>query len=276
MAIRSVAIAVLGLLLWHCAASAQTPTALAEWQYSAGEALRPYFSDTIPQWRRLAGAGVQGVPRYEGASAYQPRAVLNFDLRYTDFAFASVVEGLGLNLWRAKGYRAGVALTADLGREQDDAAALNGLGDLSPAPEFKLFGEYVVFPAVIRADVRRTFGGKGGVSGDLGAYMPVVGNQRLIVFVGPALSFASGTAMQNSFGVSAAQAAATAYPLFAARGGLRHANLGVSATWFLSGDRAWFLNATGAGQRLLRDAARSPFVHDPWQYNLSLLLGRQW
>lgn len=261
--------------LWPCLSQAQTPSALAEWQYSAGEALMPIFME-IPEWRRVAGIGAQGVARYEGATRYRPGPAATFDLRYRDIAFASVAEGLGINLLHGKGYRAGVAATFDMGRDADDDPALSGMGDLDLAGELKAFGEYVIFPVVLRADVRRTFGGKGGVTGDFSVYLPVAGNEKFVIFLGPSASFVSGTTMQNSFGVDAGQALTSGYALYEPGGGIRDTSFGICATFFLTKNREWFFNATGAAQWLLRNAADSPLVQDSRQYNLSLLVGRQW
>lgn len=203
---------------------------IAEWQYSAGQVLQGYFQQPVPEWQGLVSAGPALVPSYEGSSAYRALPGLTLELRYRDLAFASTAEGLGLNLLRGRRYRAGVAAGFDLGRDEDDDPRLRGLGDLDPAAELKLFGEYVLFPVVLRADLRRNLGSGGGWSADLAAYLPVVGSERYFVFLGPSMTLSDGEAMHRSFGVSPEQAARSQFPAYQAGGGLRSAGFGLSAT----------------------------------------------
>lgn len=247
---------------------------IAEWQYSAGQVLQGYFQQPVPEWQGLVSAGPALLPSYEGSSAYRALPGLTLELRYRDLAFASTAEGLGLNLLRGQRYRAGVAAGFDLGRDEDDDPRLRGLGDLDPAAELKLFGEYVLFPVVLRADLRRNLGSGGGWSADLAAYLPVVGSERYFVFLGPSMTLSDGEAMHRSFGVSPEQAARSQFPAYQAGGGLRSAGFGLSATWFL--DERWFLNGTGGLQYLLGAAADSPLSRSDRQYALSLMLGYRW
>jgi outer membrane scaffolding protein for murein synthesis (MipA/OmpV family) len=127
---------------------------------------------------------------------------------YRDLAFASVGEGIGLNLLRGEKYNAAVSVGYDLGRPMsDDYRHLRGLGDISAAPVLKLFGFYVVskaFPLVLRADARRVVGGADGLLGDLEAFMPLPGSShRFVMFAGPSITFANRQYMHKVFGVAA-------------------------------------------------------------------------
>lgn len=262
------------LCLSPLAAQAQTPTALAEWQFSAGQALMPRFVEEIPQWQRVVGAGVVALPRFEGARAYTVMPALNLELRYRDRAFASTAEGLGVNLFSSRNYRAGIAAGFDLGRDETDNPVLRGLGDIKPAPVAKAFGELVLFPVVLRGVVRHNLGGGGGSDADLSAYMPLAGSKKFFVFAGPSVTWSDGRSMQQAFGISPQQAAAGSRQAFDTSGGLRSASFGTSATLFMG--ESWFVNATGAYQRLLGDAEDSPISRSNEQGALSVMLGRQW
>ena len=62
------------------------------------------------------------------------------NVRYKDLWFASVGEGLGVNLLHGDHYRGGLAITYDLGRlEENDISHLHGLGDINRAPAVKAF-----------------------------------------------------------------------------------------------------------------------------------------
>jgi hypothetical protein len=135
--------------------------------------LEQVFEPNIPEWRFVLGAAVVSEPLYDGARPYRVEPGPVIDIRYRDIAFASVGEGLGVNILRGENYRAGVAIGYDLGRPVSEAPNhLYGLGDISAAPFIKLFAGYVIskeVPIDLRVDVRRIVGGAGGLLGDAAA-----------------------------------------------------------------------------------------------------------
>lgn len=272
----------LGFIFWlfsATSASAQTPSPLQEWQFSGGIILQKLFEPNLPEWRSVIGAAAALKPIYDGAKPYDIQPGPVFDIRYRDLAFLSAGEGLGINVLRGDDYRAGVALGFDLGRRVSQYPShLQGLGNVSPAPAFKLFGAYVPsksFPVVLRIDVRRIVGGADGITGDLSAFMPLPGSSKTIaMFAGPSLSFASGSYMQNVFGVNARQSALSDYRRFAAHGGLKSAGFGFSVTWFVTDH--WLLNADTAVERLLGAAADSPITQEKLQGILALSAAYKW
>lgn len=252
-------------------ARAQTPSPMAEWQYSAGVPLRSMFEDTTPQWQVEVGAAGAVQPLYPGAGKYRFEPGPDFDIRYKDLAFFSVGEGLGVNLLQDKTYRIGAALGIDTGREADSATRLHGTGDIGYAPVPKLFAEYVIFPVVLRADVRRALGGVDGWAGDLSAYMPVFGTKTFFVFVGPTVSFADDTYERHEFGISASQHLRSGLPRYDATGGLQSAGVGSNMSWLVTDH--WILEGGISAQRLLDGAAHSPLVQERLQYDTFLTIG---
>lgn len=255
-------------------AGAQTPSPLPEWEYSAGIALRERFQSPLPKWQTEVGVGFSLQPDYDGAAHYELVPAPSFDIRYSDVAFLSVGEGLGVNLLRGRNYRAGLAITYDLGRKLSDNVHVTAERRVNPTAEIKAFAEYVIFPVVLRIDVRQAmFGGYDGYVGDFGVYMPVAGSRRLrfVVFAGPSVTFASGGYMSKFFSVNARQSAASGLPEYEAKGGIKEVAFGVNATWFFRGH--WFVNGSGAVNRLLRDAAQSPFTRERVQGTVNVTLG---
>jgi outer membrane scaffolding protein for murein synthesis (MipA/OmpV family) len=253
-------------LLWIAAPRAgfaQTPSPLQEWQYSSGIPLYKMFEPTMPDWRIDTGLAIESRPLYEGSTTHRELAGPVIDVRYRDLLFASVGEGLGVNVVRGENYRAGVAIGYDLGRlAGDDLAHLKGLGDVSAAPVVKLFGSYVIaksFPLVLRADLRQFVGGANGVAGDVEAYLPLPGSsEKFVMFAGPSFTFADRLHMQTLYGVSPNQAAASGYPDYLAHGGANSAGFGFSATRFIT--KQWLINVNLAGNRLLGSAKDSPIT----------------
>ena len=252
-------------------ALAQTPSPMAEWQYSAGIPLRPMFEDQIPDWQIEVGMAGVVQPLYPGAGKYRFEPGPDIDVRYKNDAFFSIGEGLGVNLFSGKTYRVGASLGFDLGREADSATRLRGTGDIGLAPVPKLFAEYVLFPMVLRADVRRALGGVDGWIGDLSAYMPVYGTKSFFVFVGPTVTLADDVANRHEFGISATQHLRSGLPRYDATGGLQSAGLGSSATWLITDH--WIMDGGVSAQRLLDGAAHSPLVQSRLQYQATVTLG---
>lgn len=243
-------------------ACAQTPAPLAEWQFSVGIPLEKLYEDTIPEWEVRLGAAAMLRPHYDGSSKYIVIAGPSIDIRYRDLAFASIGEGLGVNVLRGKNYRAGIALTYNLGRRaEENSPLLDGMKNINPAPEAKLFAEYAVsreFPLVMRVDARRSLGGSDGWIGDIGAYMPLPGSsEKFYWFAGPTLTLADSRYMNAWYGVSASQAR-PGRPQFNPAGGVRSYGFGLSAVWFF--DKHWFASSDVSVVQLVGDAKRSPLT----------------
>lgn len=264
----------LAFAMYHVSALAQTPSPLPEWEYSAGVPLRQYFQPQAPKWQVELGMGAATQPEYDGSSYYEVVPAPSFDVRYYNLAFLSIGEGLGVNIFHGKTYRAGVAITYDLGRKLNNDIRFTEQRKVGPTAEFKVFGEVVLFPVVVRLDIRQALnGGYQGYVGDLSVYMPVAGSRKYkyFVFAGPAVTFASGQYMQHYFGVDSQQAKESSFPLYQASGGLKQVSLGVNATWFFH--KSWFLNSSAAVNRLLNDAAESPFTREKTQGAFNFTIG---
>jgi outer membrane scaffolding protein for murein synthesis (MipA/OmpV family) len=253
----------LAYLICSAPAMAQTPSPLGEWQYSAGIPLEKLYQESRPNWEVRLGIGSTFEPRYDGSDRYHTLIGPSTDIRYKDIAFLSTGEGLGVNVIQGTNWRISFAAVYDLGRRaHDDPTRLNGLGNINPAPEAKLAGEYVIskdFPLVFRGAVTRSFGGSNGWVADLGAYMPLPGSsEHFYWFAGPSVTFADSKYMNSWFGVNAAQAAASRYGQYDANAGLKSAGFGMTVVWFVN--KHWFVTADGALKRLLGSAANSPIT----------------
>jgi outer membrane scaffolding protein for murein synthesis (MipA/OmpV family) len=252
-------------------AEAQTPLPLANWQYSSGEVLAP-LGGPVPEWRVTVGAGAMLQPNFEGAKRYEGEPSGILDIRYRDLAFLSDGEGLGVNLVHGPGYRAGIAIGYDLGRDTHDDPRLLHLSNVSPAPEPKLFAQYFLLPVVLTLDLRKAIGGNDGLIGDFGAYVPLpLADRHAFLFLGPSVTMANDRYMRSYFGVSPSESAVSGLREFAPGGGVKNATLGATAVWLL-GDH-WLLLGQGAYERLLGGAATSPIPETRTQFVLGLNVG---
>jgi outer membrane scaffolding protein for murein synthesis (MipA/OmpV family) len=249
-------------------ARAQTPSPLAEWQYSSGIQLQRLFEPTVPTWQTELGLGAQFNPIYDGAGRYSATPGPVIDIRYKDIAFASTGEGIGANLFDFRHIRFGAAISYDLGRSPHvDGKSLSDLGTIHPAPEIKIFADYTLakwLPIDIRVDGRKQLGATNGYIGDVGAYMPLPGSsQKFAWFAGPTVTIADNRYMNAYFGISNHQAAQTHYRLYKASGGFKSAGIGISAVYFVNPHVIISLN--GAFDRLLGSAADSPINQSKYQ-----------
>lgn len=245
-------------------ASAQTPSPLGEWQYSVGIPLQKMWQPNIPDWQVRFGAAASFQPRYEGSDRYHVMGGPSIDVRYKDLFFLSSGEGAGVNFAQGQNWRASLAAVYDLGRRaHDDAQELSGLGNINAAPGVKLSGEYVIsqdFPLVLRADIRRYFGGSNGWIGDLGAYMPMPGStKKFFWFAGPNMQIADSTYMNSWYGVNHTQSVNSGYQQYHASAGVKAVGFGLSAVWLF--DKHWFATADGAFEQLVGSAGNSPVTH---------------
>ncbi len=242
---------------------AQTPSPLQEWQYSSGSVLEKLFAPDVPEWSYLLGIATEYKPLYDGSRPYRVVEGPVIDIRYRDIAFASVGEGLGVNLLRGANYRAGIALDYDLGRRVSyDENYLHGLGNINAAPVVKVFASYAIsrqVPLVLRFDARQFVGGAEGAVADIEAYIPLPGSSKsLVMFIGPSLTLADHAYTQKEFGVTRGQSLASGYPVFDVHGGANAAGLGFTATHFI--DDHWLVNFDASIDHLLGSANDSPIT----------------
>ena len=268
-------IAVAAAMIAARPARAQTPSPLAEWQYSSGIQLQRLVEPTVPDWQVELGVGTQYAPVFDGLTRYQAQPGPVIDIRYKDIAFASTGEGVGFNLFSFRHVRFGAAVTYDLGRSPHlDGEELSGLGTIHPAPEIKIFAGYALakaFPLVIRVDARKQIGATNGYIGDAGAYLPMPGSSQVFAwFVGPTVTLADSRYMKAYFGVSQVQAAHTRYRPYKASAGFKSAGLGVAADYFVT--THIIISANGAFDRLLGSAANSPLTQNKYELVGSLAL----
>jgi outer membrane scaffolding protein for murein synthesis (MipA/OmpV family) len=275
-------LAYLAFTLWACIPStalSQTPSPLQEWQYSGGTVLERLFEPDLPEWRVVLGAAAESRPLYDGAAASRVLGGPLINIRYSDIAFVSVGEGIGVNLLRGENYRAGIQVGYDLGRRvSDDSVHLHGLGDIKRAPTVEAFASYAIskeFPLVMRGDVRQYVGGADGMVADVGVYMPLPGSsKKLIMFAGPSITYADHRYLQKEFGITPAQALASGYPIFDPHAGTNAVGFGFSATRFITDH--WLINLDGAVNHLLGSARESPITQRTVQRALTLSFGYSW
>ncbi|MFP4044950.1 MAG: MipA/OmpV family protein [Rhodosalinus sp.] len=158
-------------------------------------------------------------------------------------------------------------------RRDDDHAELAGMDDIDATVELGGGLGYRSENVLAFADLRYGFGGHRSFVAEVGADAILRPTPRLTITAGPRALWGAEDYAQTYFGVSGAEAAASAFPAYDAGAGLVSAGLEIGAAWDLGND--WGLESTIAWERLTGDAADSPLVQSRDGYSLSMVLTRR-
>lgn len=219
-----------------------------------------------PDWSLTLGGTLGYVPKYEGASKYEFRALPYVDASYKDVVF---VRGLaaGANLLNVRGPRPGDGLRMGpivrygFGREESDDGALRGLGDIDSSIEVGGFMNYGAGNLIADLTaVKDVAGGHEGVLVDAGIGLRANVSPRTRGTIRASTTWADETYMGNVFGISPAQSARSGMRVHDAGAGFKDIGLSLSLSYAVT--QNWSVSGRVAYSRLLGDAADSPIVAD--------------
>lgn len=218
----------------------------------------------------LLGAGIAYAPTYDGAKERRTQFMLLPDLRYRAGAFEASTTG-GLRYWAidkedlqlalvlgADGGRAEKRTRGGLGAEGSDR--LKGMGKLSATAELGLAGSWQGLGLPLSFSVMRALGSKGhgGLHGSVEASWPFYNRDKLQLAAELGLGWGDKRYNQAYYGVTAEQAARTAFRAYAPGAGLHGLDLRLNGQYQLS--ERWSLMGSVGYHRLLGDAAKSPLT----------------
>jgi MipA family protein len=220
----------------------------------------------------MVGLGVANGAAYLGSDERRTRALPVLAARWSNGWSAGVggFAGTGGLFYRFPGstpWSYGLRLTVDLGRDEDDADALRGMGDIEVRPEAGAFVSYALLPG-LRAGAAFRYGSgndRDGLLGELSlrGMVPVSPNVRLTA--GVLATLANARSMQSAFGVDASQSLRSGYALYTPGSGLRNVDLQFGGMVDLGSNTVLMLGLTG--RTLLGDAVDSPLTRDRWSLN---------
>ncbi len=215
-------------------------------------------------WRVETGAGVIFSPDYEGSDDYEASPVPVLEISWKDRIALTTKGGPGLIGTPVLGenYRIDTGLRYDFGRDESDNDALRGLGDLDVGAVGVLKASYEFGRFETGLELAHDLGGdRDGTTAtlELGMKQPIL-NGRAFAGLTADATWASDDYMQNSFGISAAQAARSGVGLsaFDAEAGFK--DVGLSALVGYSVTENVSVITMAKYSRLLNDAADSPLV----------------
>jgi outer membrane scaffolding protein for murein synthesis (MipA/OmpV family) len=239
-------------------------------------------------WAMTIGAAPIFGPAFRGSSDYALAVVPDIRFNYKDFFFASIPDGLGVNLINTDKWQVGPLVKIRFGRGEEDGGnpflvsggseALLGLGDVRAAGEAGGFVQLVTGRWQTRFELRQGFGGHDGLVADLtsayrrGDNWPLVG--PVIWSIGPRLTAGSSDFINAFFGVTGQQSIDSGLPVYSAGSSLVSAGVLGAIVRPVTPRLAYTLFA--GYDRLLGDVADSPLVRERGsanQFNVGLAIG---
>lgn len=226
------------------------------------------------------GAGVFVKPVYEGSKKSEAMPVPLFDIRlFDDRVFLNLQDGIGANIIKSGGWRAGAAIGYGGGRKRDGGSLsrgserLTGVPDIDGAAVGKIFGSYSFDPFSVEGAVKNRFASDGGVTVELGAKYHVSPLPRLRISLGPQITWANKEYNQTFFGVSE-QTARTARSLgnnltaYDPDAGFKDISFSVSGMYRLTDH--WSIMGRAGVSQLIGSVRKSPLVEEKTQPSLGL------
>ncbi len=211
-----------------------------------------------PSW--TVGIAAAHMPRFEGADSSRTRALPLLSYRNGRF-FAGTLGGVGYDLSTVDGLSFGPLLSYRFGRDDSDAQRLRGLGDIDAGLDLGGYLRWNLRPFFVHANLRQGVTGDGkGLQARVGAGLSLALTPADRLVFDASVDWADADVMQTTFGVTAAQSAASGLAAYQAGAGIRR--MGLGATWTHSFTPQWFTTVGAGLVRLGGAAADSPITQD--------------
>lgn len=247
----------------------------------------PEFVFAEDNWYLTLGLGVKAEAAYAGSDQYRgvPFPVINLAKGKELYDFQSVDDSSSITLFDVHGFSAGPAWSLNLGRDEDDAFELAGLGDVSPTFELGGFAQW--FPVSwfrLRGELRYGMGGFSGFVGNAGADF-IAANGPWRFALGPRIAFGGNGFMEAFYGVTPSQSAIAGYfgnPIasYNATSGIETWGVTAQMTRYMGDGFTWGMY--GSYNRVVGDAADSPLTQNANQFEFGMSLsyafnlGKSW
>ena len=213
------------------------------------------------------GLGPESAPGYFGDADSEVGVASEFTLERFQF------RGIVLRDETLEGFDVKGSFRLIAGRSAEDYPELAGLEDIDPSVELGGGISYRRGAFSAFTDLRYGLTGHEAFVADAGVDLTAALTRQVSVAVGPRVLWGDDSYTQTYFGVSPAEAEASAFDSYAPKGGLISAGAEATATYTISDD--WQLIGTIRYERLQGDAAESPLVQSDDQTTASLVVTRR-
>ena len=258
----SIATSVLALLWSTTAWSADATTQFDDARFNSEPQTR--------NWTLIIGAGASYEPEYEGGDEFEVSPIPVVVFTYGEWLEIDPT-GVTVTALEHEGFALAAKVGYEVGRDEDDADRLDGLGDIDFAATVGAKASYTWKGFEIYAELDQTIDGSESLIGTVGAEFQAPVTERLILGAGVEAVFANDKHMEAYFGVNAAQSARSGLREYEAEAGLKRVNVSASATYMLTEN--WLIRGEAGIGFLTGDAADSPVVEEELQPSTSLFVG---
>lgn len=210
----------------------------------------------------LAGLAVIAGHEYLGSDERKTLVLPALSYQWKNGWFAGTDNGIGYKFASPPSMQYGLRVTLDLGRDEDDSAALAGMGDIDLRPEFGGFFNYFITDEWFMTTSFRYGAGndRDGAQTDVGLGWSSQIAPQWRVGLGVAATYVNSKYMQAFYGVTPAQSAASGYAVYSPGRGWRDVRGSASLTYFFN--PLWSLTAAATVRALQGDVKASPIVNE--------------
>lgn len=200
-----------------------------------------------------AGPGIYTGPSFPGARHLRNLLFPFVDAEYAGRVYTSAEDLVGVYAYKTTATQVGAALEYDpTERLSRDDIRLRGLPDVRETARFKLFGSQTVGAVTADGNLAKDIAGRGqGMLGQANLWLTVPFNSSFSVSAGPGVTWADSRYTHTLYTVTAADAAVSVLPAFAAHAGIVDVHLNGLAEWVIHskyrlGAQAFFGHLRGA------------------------------
>src|SRR5882724_699464 len=234
---------------------------------ASGATAQSFDSVTLQGDPESSGSGrVGGVlisaPRYLGSDEQRTLLLPFIDYRWKNGFFAGLGNGIGYKFPSSPQLQYGVRLSVDFGRKEKRSPVLTGMGDIDASPEAGAFFNYLITHEwSLKSSLRYGAGNDhDGLLFDLGLHYATQLAPQWRLGLGVDATYANASYMQDYFGVTPAQSAATGYAVSNVGAGVRDVRGSVTLMLFIN--RNWIASAVLTVASLQGDAKNSVIVRE--------------
>jgi len=228
-------------------------------QAQAFDAVRLY-AVPLEDGQGLAGLAVIAGHEYLGSDERKTLVLPALSYQWKNGWFAGTGNGVGYKFHSPANMQYGLRVTLDLGRDENDARALAGMGDIDTRPEFGGFFNFFITPEWFLTTSFRYGAGndRDGSQTDVGIGWSTQLAPQWRGALGVAATYVNSKYMQAFYGVTAQQSASSGYAVYSPGAGWRDIRGNASLTYFFNAE--WSLTAALTVRSLQGDVKRSPIV----------------
>jgi MipA family protein len=228
-------------------------------QAQAFDAVRLY-AVPLEDGQGLAGLAVIAGHEYLGSDERKTLVLPAISYQWKNGWFAGTGNGIGYKFASPANMQYGLRITLDLGRDENDARALAGMGDIDLRPEFGGFFNYFITDEWFLTTSFRYGAGndRDGSQTDIGIGWSTQLAPQWRGGLGVAATYVNSKYMQAFYGVTAQQSASSGYAVYTPGAGWRDIRGNASLTYFFNAE--WSLTGAVTVRSLQGDVKRSPIV----------------